>query len=113
MLFNPHFLQWLEKKGYEAEARFVRVVLNWHRANDERGLTELKRSQYNYEFLNFILEEMIPWSKDKYDFSLMEVNRYVGLNTGLIYVYCTTICLLFTDQWTKFVDSQDKLSLVY
>ena len=84
MLFNPHFLQWLQKKGYEEEARFVSVILNWHRASDERGLTELKRSQYNYELLNFMLEEMIPWSKDKYDFSLMEVNRYVRLNIGPI-----------------------------
>lgn len=67
----------MERKGYEYEASYIRAVSGWRRACDERGLTELQRSHCNYGMLNFILDELMPWHKEFYDFSLLEVNRYV------------------------------------
>lgn len=57
------------------------MLANWRRSIDERGLSELKRSQHQYELLDFILDDLMPWHKEKggYDFSLLEVNRYIEL----------------------------------
>ena len=74
-LFSLDMVSFMEKKGYTYEAKFIRVVCNWRHAHDERGLTELQRCRYNYEFLNFIIEELIPWYSAHPDFSLLEVNR--------------------------------------
>ena len=38
--------------------KYIRVISNWHRANDER--TELQRCRFNYEFLNFIIDDLMP-----------------------------------------------------
>ena len=67
----------MKQKGYEYEARYTEIIWNWRRSCDERGLSELQRCQFNYQFLNLILEELMPWYKQQYDFSLLEVNRYV------------------------------------
>ena len=48
--------------------------------NNEHGLTSLQCSKFNYEFLNFILEDLMSWCKEYYDFSLLEVNRYALSN---------------------------------
>ena len=63
----------MSKKGYKYEEMFVRTVRNWRRACDERGLSSLK---FNYQLLNLILDELMPWHTKRYDFSLLEVNRY-------------------------------------
>ena len=65
----------MEKKGYEYEAKFISRIRNWRRACDERGVTELQRCKFNYKLLEMILEELMPWYKEQYDFSLLEVNR--------------------------------------
>ena len=78
-LFSPKLAAFMEKKGYTFEANYIRIIWNWRRASDERGLTSLQRSQFNYKLLNLILEDLMPWYKDSYDFSLLEVNRYVCL----------------------------------
>ena len=65
----------MEKKGYEYEGRFISRIRNWRRACDERGLTELQRCKFNYELIEMILEELMLWYKEQYDFSLLEVNR--------------------------------------
>ena len=68
----------MEKKGYTFEANYISVIWNWHRASDERGLSSLQRSRFNYKLLNLILlEDLMPWYKDSYDFSRLEVNRYI------------------------------------
>ena len=59
------------------EAKYIETVWNWRRACDERGLTELQRCRFNMQFLNLILEELMPWHKTLYDFSTIEVNRFV------------------------------------
>ena len=77
VLFSAEVAKFMEKHNYTFEAEFVRVILNWRRASDERGLTELQRSRYNYQLLNFLLDGLMPWHQQTYDFSTMEVNRYV------------------------------------
>ena len=76
-LFNPDLTAFMKQKGYEYEARYTEIIWNWRRSCDERGLSELQRCRFNYQFLNLILEELMPWYKQQYDFSLLEVNRYV------------------------------------
>ena len=67
------------KNGYDHEAKYLRVIRNWRRAYDERGLSVVQRSQFNNDFLNYILDELMPWHKQEGfgDFSLLEVNRYI------------------------------------
>ena len=60
---------------YHEEKKYVTVVRNWYCAADERGLSELQRSRFNYEMLNYILDDWMPWYKHCHDFSLLEVNR--------------------------------------
>lgn len=56
-------------KGYENEYQYVNVIAQWHESSDGRGISQLKRSQDNYEMLNYILDEWMPWHKDDCDFS--------------------------------------------
>ena len=68
-------VRFMEKHGYDFEAKYIRIVLNWRRASDERGLTELQRSKFNYQMLNYLLDDLMPWHSSNYDFSTIEVNR--------------------------------------
>ena len=77
-LISDSLLKFMERKGYEYEACYIRAVSGWRRACDQRGLSELERSR-NYGMLNFILDELMPWHKDVYDFSLLEVNRHASV----------------------------------
>ena len=74
-LFNPDLERFMADKDYQFEANYVKAIRNWRRANDERGVNERKRSKYNYQLYNMMLDELIPWYKEQYDFSLLEVNR--------------------------------------
>ena len=76
-LFSEQMIAWMEGKGYVCEAAYLRVVRGWRQACDERGLSDEQRSQFNTDFLDFILDELMPWHKDSglRDFSLLEVNR--------------------------------------
>ena len=67
----------MEKKDYEYEARYIHAIRGWRQACDQRGLPELERCRHNYNLLNFILEELMPWYTQSYNFSLLEVNRFV------------------------------------
>ncbi len=79
-LFSEPMITWMESKGYNFEATYLRVVRGWRRACDERGLSATQRSQYNTEFLDYVLDDLMPWHKEAglRDFSLLEVNRYVS-----------------------------------
>ena len=57
-LFSPKLAAFMERKGYDYEARYVTAVWNWRRASDERGLSSLLRCKYNYQFLQMILTEI-------------------------------------------------------
>ena len=74
-LFNGNLQEWFKLNGYYEEEKYVTVVRNWHRSADERWLSELQRSRFNYEMLNYILDDWMPWYRHCYDFSLLEVNR--------------------------------------
>lgn len=76
-IFSSRVLDFMERKGYATEAKYIRVVRNWRRACDERGITDEQRSVYNQDFLSYILDELMPWHSDPNlrDFSLLEVNQ--------------------------------------
>ena len=76
-LFSPELVSFIHKNDYHYEAQYLETVLNWRRACDERGINELTRCKYNYQFLNLLLSELMPWHVHTYDFSLLEVNRLV------------------------------------
>ena len=76
-LFSKTLVAWMDNKGYDFEARHLSVVHNWRRACDERGLPDTLRSQFNENFLEYLLDEMMPWHADEglNDYSLLEVNQ--------------------------------------
>ena len=74
-LLSYHVVASLERHGHNVEADYVRIVAQWHEASDGRGLSQLQRCKYNYEMLNFILDEWMPWHTDNYDFSTIDINR--------------------------------------
>ena len=74
-LLSYHVVQSLERHGHLEEANYVRIVAQWHESNDGRGLSQLQRCRFNYEMLNFILAEWMPWYKETYDFSTIDINR--------------------------------------
>ena len=73
-LFSASVVSFMERKGYTKEEQYLCVVLNWRRACDERGLSEPVRSRYNYDMLNFILKELMPYHGE-HDYSHLEVNK--------------------------------------
>ena len=77
ILFSEGVEQFMLKHNYIYEANYVRIIRNWRRACDERGLSSLQRCKFNYEMLQFILDDLMPWHREQYDFSLLEINRYM------------------------------------
>ena len=77
LIFSRGVLDFLQKNGYAAEAKFVEVVRNWHKASDGRGITEAMRSKYNHEMLDFLLEDWMPWYRSKRDFSTIDILRLI------------------------------------
>ena len=75
----------MDRKGYKAEAKYIRVVNGWRRACDQRGLSEHERPKLNNNFLDYILDNLMPWHKEKRDFSLLEVNRWVCIKTIMLW----------------------------
>ena len=77
-LFSEDLIKWMEGKEYTSEANHLRIIRNWRRACDERGLTDSQRSMYNNKFLEYLLDDLMPWHREEglRDFSLLEVNRY-------------------------------------
>ena len=90
-LFSEQMLQFMLKKKYKFEADYIKVVLNWRRSSDERGLSQLTRMKFNYGMLNFLLDELMPWHTQQYDFSTLEVNR---LARNCNYMYSCSIVSL-------------------
>ena len=65
----------LIKKGYTFEVKYLRAVRDWRRACDEQGLSDSQCSQFNKNFLDYILDDLMPWHRDsgERDFTLLEV----------------------------------------
>lgn len=76
-IFSLGVLEFFEENGYSVEAEYVRVIRNWRRASDERGLTDDQRAQFNRDLISYILDDLMPWHSEPQlrDFSLLEVNR--------------------------------------
>ena len=74
----------MERKGYKNEAEYIKAVNGWRRSCDERGLSELQRCKLNYNFLCYIFEDWMPWYKANWDYSLLEVNRYINVTINSI-----------------------------
>ena len=87
-LFSPSLLSFMEHKDYQYEARYICAILGWRQACDEHRLSELDRCWHNYQRLNFLLEELMPWFSQFYDFSLLEVNRYAIMFANLYVSAC-------------------------
>ncbi len=77
VLFSLGVEKFMEQKGYEVEAKYIRAIRQWRLACDQRGLTQLQRCHYNYELLRLLLSDLMPWYEDIYDFSTLEVTRYM------------------------------------
>lgn len=74
-LLSVHVVKSMRDQGYHNEANYVEIISNWHEASDGRGLTQLQRCRYNYRMLNYILDQLMPWHKEMYDFTTIDVNR--------------------------------------
>ena len=90
ILFSSSATDFMSRNGYDFEAHYVSVIRNWRRASDERGLSQLQRCRFNYQLLNMILDELMPWHTEQYDLSLMEVNRYV-LVSQYVYIWVSNV----------------------
>ena len=77
-LFGEKVVEFMTKKHYTLEAKYVSIVHNWRRAVDERGLSTAQREKYRSDMLEFILDDLLPWhtNEELNDYSLLEVNRY-------------------------------------
>ena len=76
-IFSSRVLKFMEDKGYKVETEYVKVIRNWRRASDERGLDDAERSTFNNDMLSYMLDELMPWHVEPQlrDFSLLEVNQ--------------------------------------
>ena len=63
-LFSEDLIKWMEGKGYTSEAH-LRIIRNCRRGCDEWGLTGSQRSLYNNEFLEYLLDDIMPWHREK------------------------------------------------
>ena len=71
-MFSQSLARFMEQKGYTAEAKYIN---GWRHSIDERGLSQLQRCRLNYQFLEYILDDLMPWHHTNYDLSLLEVNK--------------------------------------
>ena len=74
-LTSTGVLSFLDGKGYTSTAKVIRIIHNWHKAVDGRGLSEAVRSEYCKEMKEWLLSDWMPWFKDLPDFSSIDVNR--------------------------------------
>jgi hypothetical protein len=74
-LLSFRMCNFMTKNNFEEEATFLKAVAGWHEASDGRGLTQLERCKANYIMLNYILDEWMPWHRNNYDFSSIDINR--------------------------------------
>ena len=74
-LLSKRVATFMSSKGFTEESKYVSVIAEWHRANDERGMDQISRSRANYNLLNYLLDIWMPWHREKYDFSTIDINR--------------------------------------
>ena len=74
-LFSNRVIEFMKAKKYDTEKKYLRVIRNWRRAVDQRGLSDDQRHTFNMDLLKFILDDLMPWHTKQMDYSLLEVNR--------------------------------------
>ena len=67
--------KFLRDHGHAMEAYCLETVAGWHEAADGRGLKEIKRCRKNYAMLKMVLDEWMPWRRETYDFTNIDINR--------------------------------------
>ena len=71
------------------EAAYLCTVRGWRWACDERSLTVAERRELNGQFLDYIVDDLMPWHNElgQRDFSLLEVNTYC------VVTVCVCVCV--------------------
>ena len=75
-LVGPGVISFLQRKGHESGAEVLRLIHNWHKAVDGRGLPESVRAMYCEEMKEWILSDWMPWFKSIPGYRFIDVNRY-------------------------------------
>ncbi|OWF38671.1 hypothetical protein KP79_PYT23083 [Mizuhopecten yessoensis] len=76
-LLSYHVAASMQRNGFDCEAEYATTVAAWHEASDGRGMGQLRRCKANYQMLNYIVADLMPWYEENYDFTYIDVNRYV------------------------------------
>ena len=58
-LIGPGVISFLESKGHTSGAKVIRLIHNWHKAVDGRGLSEDQHSLYCIQMKEWLLEDWI------------------------------------------------------
>ena len=74
-LINPGVISFLERKGHKSGAHVIRIIHNWHKAVDGRGLSEAQRSLYCREMKEWLLLDWMPWFNCQPNYISIDVNR--------------------------------------
>lgn len=74
-LISPGVISFLERKGHASGAGVLKLIHNWHKAADGRGLSEAQRSAYCKDLKEWLLADWMPWFDEIPDYSTIDVNR--------------------------------------
>jgi hypothetical protein len=78
--------KFLEKKGHTSGATVLKLLHNWHKAVDGRGLSEDQRSTYCEELKCWLLDDWMPWHREVKDYSQIDVNRLALLAASFVFL---------------------------
>ncbi len=73
-MFSVGVMKYMKDKGHQTEYEFVKLVNEWHKASDGRGLTEETRHKANLNMLHWLLDDWMPWHRFL-DYSTIDINR--------------------------------------
>jgi len=65
------FLEW---KGDVSGAHVIKLIHNWHKAVDGRGLSEDQRSAFCQDMKKWLLADWMPWFCTIPDYSTIDLN---------------------------------------
>ncbi|XP_071126583.1 uncharacterized protein [Mytilus edulis] len=77
-LLSYHVAACMQRNGFDCEAEYVSTVAAWHEASDGRGMGQLRRCKATYKMLNYIVADLMPWYQENYDFTYIDVNRFIN-----------------------------------
>ncbi|XP_063431643.1 uncharacterized protein LOC134714335 [Mytilus trossulus] len=76
-LLSYHVAASMQRNGFDCEAEYVSTVAAWHEASDGslRGMGQLRHCKANYQMLNYIVADLMPWYQENYDFTYIDVKQ--------------------------------------